>query len=82
MTSEDLEHLRESRSIPSSIQIRLPEEGETIISAREGEVAFYEASFHSGLRLPLHPSIRMILHFYNICPAQLVKHGAAALYAQ
>ncbi|GFZ09650.1 hypothetical protein Acr_21g0002490 [Actinidia rufa] len=74
MTLEDLEQLRESCSIPSSIQIRLPEEGETIMSARLSEVAFYEADFYVGLQLPIHPSIRMILHFYNICPAQLIPN--------
>ncbi|GFZ08155.1 hypothetical protein Acr_19g0010920 [Actinidia rufa] len=39
--------------------------------ARQGEVAFYEAAFLAGLRLPLHPTIREILIHYKICPAQL-----------
>ncbi|GFS37997.1 hypothetical protein Acr_00g0055120 [Actinidia rufa] len=46
MPLEELEQLRESCSISSSIQIRLPEEGETIMSACPSEVAFYEAAFH------------------------------------
>ncbi|GFY88419.1 hypothetical protein Acr_06g0003590 [Actinidia rufa] len=46
-------------------------DGETILSARQGEVAFYEAAFQAGLRLPIHPTIREILVHYKICPAQL-----------
>ncbi|GFY96441.1 hypothetical protein Acr_11g0007470 [Actinidia rufa] len=55
--------------------IRLPEEGETIMSACLSEVAFYEAAFHASLPLPIHPSIRMILHFYNIYPIQLIPNA-------
>ncbi|GFZ18506.1 hypothetical protein Acr_27g0002450 [Actinidia rufa] len=55
----------------TSIQIRLPEVYETIVSTRLGEVAFYEAALHAGLCIPIHPTIRRILHFYNIYPAQL-----------
>ena len=54
MTQDDLDYLKESCLIPSSIQIRLPKAGETIESARPGEVAFYEAAFHAGLRFPIH----------------------------
>ncbi|GFZ05610.1 hypothetical protein Acr_17g0011820 [Actinidia rufa] len=75
MTPKDLEQLRKPCSIPSSIQIRLLEEGETIMSARPIEVAFYEAAFHFDIRLPIHLSIRMILHFYSTCPAQLVPNA-------
>ncbi|GFY84592.1 hypothetical protein Acr_03g0013660 [Actinidia rufa] len=56
-------------------EVRLPEEGETITSTRPSEVAFYEAAFPTGLRFSLHPTIRLILQFYNICPAQLVPNA-------
>ncbi|GFZ16471.1 hypothetical protein Acr_25g0008800 [Actinidia rufa] len=55
--------------------VRLPNEGEIITSTRPGEVAFYEAAFPAGLRFPIHPTIRLILQFYNICPAQLVPNA-------
>ncbi|GFZ19054.1 hypothetical protein Acr_27g0007930 [Actinidia rufa] len=54
---------------PLEVRARLPDEGETITSTRPGEVAFYEAAFPAGLRFPLHNTIRLILQFYNICPA-------------
>ena len=69
MTQGDLDHLRESCSFPSRIQTRPPNGNETIVSARPGEVAFYEVVFHASLHLPIHPTIKRILHFYNICPA-------------
>ena len=74
MTPDDLDRPRESCFIPSNVQIRLPEAGETIGYARLGEVAFYEAAFHAGLHLPIHPTIRMILQPYNICLVQLVPN--------
>ncbi|GFZ20876.1 hypothetical protein Acr_29g0000380 [Actinidia rufa] len=59
----------------SSVMIRFPDEGETITSIRPSKVAFYEAAFPAGLRFPLHNTIRLILQFYNICPAQLVPNA-------
>ncbi|GFZ08897.1 hypothetical protein Acr_20g0007050 [Actinidia rufa] len=52
-------------------QLRILGEGETVLSIHQGEVAFYEAAFLAGLRLPIHPTIRRILNHYKICPAQL-----------
>ena len=60
MTQDELDHLRESCSFPSSFQIRLSEADETIVSTCPGEVAFYKATFHAGLCLPIHPIIRRI----------------------
>ena len=71
MTQGNLDRLRKSCSFPSGIQARIPKDGETILSTRLDEVAFYEAAFHASLQLPIHPTIRKILNFYNICPAQL-----------
>ncbi|GFZ19983.1 hypothetical protein Acr_28g0006880 [Actinidia rufa] len=74
MTLKDLNALRDTYSFPSGVQIRLPDEGETITSTRPGKVAFYEAAFPAGLSFPIHNTIRLILQFYNICPAQLVPN--------
>ncbi|GFY95452.1 hypothetical protein Acr_10g0008370 [Actinidia rufa] len=71
MTQAELDKLGYTYSFPSGIRLRIPGDGETILSARQGEVAFYEAAFLTGLRLPLHPTIREILIHYKICPAQL-----------
>ncbi|GFZ14357.1 hypothetical protein Acr_24g0005470 [Actinidia rufa] len=71
MTQAELDKLGSTYSFPSGIRLRIPGDGETILSARQGEMAFYEAAFLAGLRLPLHPTIREILIHYKICPAQL-----------
>ncbi|GFS45589.1 hypothetical protein Acr_00g0096950 [Actinidia rufa] len=71
MTQAELDKLGSTYSFPLGIRLRIPGDGETILSARQGEVAFYEAAFQAGLRLPIHPTIREILVHYNICPAQL-----------
>ncbi|GFY89048.1 hypothetical protein Acr_06g0009880 [Actinidia rufa] len=71
MTQAELDKLGSTYSFPSGIRLRIPGDGETILSAHQGEVAFYEAAFQAGLRLPIHPTIREILVHYKICPAQL-----------
>ncbi|GFZ00652.1 hypothetical protein Acr_14g0002870 [Actinidia rufa] len=71
MSQAELDKLGSTYSFPSGVRLRIPGDGETILSARQGEVAFYEAAFLAGLRLPIHPTIREILIHYKICPVQL-----------
>ena len=70
MTQINLDRLRESCSFLFGIQARLPDDDEATVSTRPDEVVFYEYAFHAGLRLPIHSTIRKILHFY-IFPTQL-----------
>ncbi|GFS46091.1 hypothetical protein Acr_00g0100120 [Actinidia rufa] len=71
MSQAELDNLGATYSFPPGVLLRIPGDGETILSARQGEVAFYEAAFLAGLRLPIHPTIREILIHYKLCPAQL-----------
>ncbi|GFZ21447.1 hypothetical protein Acr_29g0006090 [Actinidia rufa] len=71
MSQAELDNLGATYSFSPGVRLRIPRNGETILSARQGEVAFYEAAFLAGLRLPIHPTIRKILIHYKICPAQL-----------
>ncbi|GFS36972.1 hypothetical protein Acr_00g0049020 [Actinidia rufa] len=71
MSQAELDKLGSTYSFSSGVRLRIPRDGETILSTRQGEVAFYEAAFLAGLRLPIHPTIREILIHYKICPAQL-----------
>ena len=34
-------------------------------------VYFFEVAFDNGLRFPLHPFIKGVLHHFNVCPSQL-----------
>ncbi|GFZ17252.1 hypothetical protein Acr_26g0005220 [Actinidia rufa] len=71
MSQAELDNLGATYSFLPRVQLRIPGDGETILSAHQGEVAFYEAAFLADLRLPIHPTIRKILIHYKICPAQL-----------
>ena len=34
-------------------------------------VCFFEVAFDNGLRFPLHPFIKGVLQYFNVCPSQL-----------
>ncbi|GFY91174.1 hypothetical protein Acr_07g0013700 [Actinidia rufa] len=69
MTQDDLDCLREIYSFLAGIQARIPDEGETILSTRTGEVAFYETAFPTGRMSPTgpknmgHPGLAKFLYF-------------------
>ncbi|GFZ20334.1 hypothetical protein Acr_28g0010390 [Actinidia rufa] len=73
MSQAELDKLGSTYSFPSGIRLRIPGDGETILSARQGEVAFYEAAFLAGLRFPIHPTIREILVL--VLPQPLIRFG-------
>ncbi|GFY92948.1 hypothetical protein Acr_08g0013440 [Actinidia rufa] len=50
MSQAELDNLGTTYSFPQGVRLRIPGDGETILSARQGEVAFYEAAFLAGLR--------------------------------
>ncbi|PSS36100.1 hypothetical protein CEY00_Acc00641 [Actinidia chinensis var. chinensis] len=75
MTQGDLDRLCETCSFPMGVQMRIPGKGKTVLSASSGEVAFYETVFPADLRFPMHSTIKRILNFYNICPAQLFPNA-------
>ncbi|GFZ02215.1 hypothetical protein Acr_15g0008230 [Actinidia rufa] len=58
MSQAELDNLGATYSFPPGVRLRIPGDGDTILSARQGEVVFYEAAFLAGLRLPIHPTIR------------------------
>ena len=38
-------------------------------------VCFFEVAFDNGLRFPLHPFIKGVLQYFNVCPSQLAPNG-------
>ena len=38
-------------------------------------VCFFEVAFDNGLRFPLHPFIKGVLQYFNVCPSQLSPNG-------
>ena len=76
MTQGELDRLQESCSFPVRIQMRLLETDETITSTRLGEVAFHEAAFQVGLRLPIHPTLGESWPFTILAPLSWpLMHG-------
>ena len=76
MTQGELDRLRESCFFSARIQTRLLKADEAIASTCLAEVAFYKATFQAGLHLPIHhPTLRRILAYYNVCPAQLASNA-------
>ena len=56
-------------------KVRLPRKGEKACAFAHGEVYFYEAAFLCGLRFPVHPFIKELLHHLNIAPGQLMPNS-------
>ena len=75
MSQGKLDRLRELFSFPSNIQIKHPKADETITFTRPRRGGLSQG----GLHFFLHPSIRKILYFYNICPVQLVPNAWRSL---
>ncbi|GFY91037.1 hypothetical protein Acr_07g0012330 [Actinidia rufa] len=79
MTQGELDRLQESHSFPSGIQTRLLKADETIVSTSPSEVAFCKAAFQVWLCLPIHPTLRRILAFYNFYAIKDISRSKAFL---
>ena len=75
MTQDELDHLRESCYFPAGVQTRLSEASKTIMLALPSELALYKVVFQAGLRFPIHPTLRKILAFYNVCLTLLAPNA-------
>lgn len=42
---------------------------------QEHEIFLYEDSLKAGLRFPLHPLVKEIMRFYNICPTMVAPNS-------
>ncbi|KAL2541624.1 Uncharacterized protein Adt_02602 [Abeliophyllum distichum] len=71
ITVEELEELRLSYDIPSSVLLRAPDPKERTDDLPEGFVAIYEPAMQQGLRLPMHPFFREVLNDWNLAPCQI-----------
>ena len=53
------------------VQVWCPDVLTTYIVEVPKIVCFFEVAFENGLRFPLHPFIKRVLHDFNVCPSQL-----------
>jgi len=72
---ETLSRFRDRFQFPNRVRIRLPRKAERARHFSPGEVCFYEATFQSGLRLPVHPFIMELLNHFNIALGQLMPNS-------
>ncbi len=72
---EGLDKYRRRFQIPEDVVLWIPNSDERACSSKYGNVAFYEADFKAGLRFPMQPLMRELLHRLNLSPAQLVPNA-------
>ncbi|XP_059652126.1 uncharacterized protein LOC132299481 [Cornus florida] len=71
LTSQDLDRIRQTYSIPDSVALRLPSLDDRASSFYPTEICFYESAFIAGLRFPIPLFIRELLRHLNLAPTQL-----------
>ncbi|KAL2486218.1 Plus3 domain-containing protein [Abeliophyllum distichum] len=81
ITAEELEDLRLSYDIPSSVLLRAPGPEERADDPPEGFVAIYEPAMQHGLPLPMHPFFPEVLKDWNLAPCQITPNGWGQMVA-
>ena len=87
-TPTKLEYFRQEFSIPADVHLKLAGDNDTIMPTDHTMPYPIVAFTECGLRLPLHPLFREVLHFYRLNPMQLtinsyrVINGIIALARQ
>ena len=64
---------------PSGVRIWCPDLLMSYVVPVPKMVCFFELTFENGLRFPLHPFIKSVLHHFNVCPSQLSPNFWGAL---
>ncbi|KAL2497709.1 Uncharacterized protein Adt_23259 [Abeliophyllum distichum] len=81
ITTEELEDLRLSHDIPSSVLLRASGPEELADDPPEGFVAIYEPAIQQGHRLPMHPFFHEVLKDWNLAPCQITPNGWGQMVA-
>ena len=74
MTVKEIDALRANYRIPSSVELRPLEDGESATDPPNGWVAVHEHQFKCGLTLPLHPWVQQILSALNVAVGQVTPN--------
>ncbi|KAK3198795.1 hypothetical protein Dsin_022210 [Dipteronia sinensis] len=75
ITDAKIKHIKKNFSIPESVGLRLPSDGELAYNPAGYSVAFHPAFLEMGTRLPLPTYIRRMLREVGVAPAQLNLNG-------
>ena len=57
--------------LPLGVQVWSPDILTSYVVQVPKMVCFFEVAFDNGLRFPLHPFIKRVLQYFNVCPSQL-----------
>ena len=71
---ETLSRFSNRFQFPERVRVCCPRKKEQTCHFSPGEVCFYEATFLSGLRFPVHPFIIELLNHLKISPRQLIPN--------
>ena len=65
---DDINRMRTRYQIPDNVVLRIPDPDERACCPKyEGDVAFYEVDFQTGLRFPLQPLVRGAVRLPLFC---------------
>ncbi|KAL2461712.1 Uncharacterized protein Adt_45132 [Abeliophyllum distichum] len=81
ITAEELEDLRLSYDILSSVLLRALGPEERADDPPEGFVAIYEPAMQQGLRLSMHSFFYEVLKDWNLAPCQITPNGLGQMVA-
>ncbi|KAL2505558.1 Plus3 domain-containing protein [Abeliophyllum distichum] len=81
ITVEELEDLRLSYDILSSVLFKAPGPEERANDPPEGFVPVYEPTMQQGLRLPMHQFFREVLKDWNLASCQITPNGWGQMVA-
>ena len=56
---------------PFGVRVWSPDILTSYVVSVPNMVCFFKVAFDNGLRFPLHPFIKGVLHHFNVCPSQL-----------
>ena len=60
---------------PPGVRVWTPDVLTFYVASVPGIVCFFEVAFDNGLRFPLHPFMKGVLQYFNVCPSQLAPNG-------
>ena len=79
-TRPKLEFLRQEFSIPADVHLRLAEANDSFMPTDDSMPFPIVAFTECGLRLPLNPLFREVLHFYKLNPMQLAINSYRMIF--
>ena len=75
LDADTVARFKDMFQFPKRVRVRRPGPEDQACHFFPGEVCFYEATFTSGLKLPIHPLVMELLGYFGIAPGQLMPNS-------